>query len=196
MPRESGSRARSQQVTQLLSGSPCAPDRSPKPRGDPGPEVGWRGRDGEGRADTERRGRRSPGAARGVRGGLPAGHRGESGRPPAVPAPVLLHGAAQPALQRELESRSAPRSASHSAAHASAARRRPAGAGHAAVPAGSARPDTAARHGRRAESAGRAPRRCEKGGGEVAGRERSGPRGAGEGGKEGTCGTGREGRGR
>ncbi|KAM6252938.1 uncharacterized protein LJ264_008846 [Porphyrio hochstetteri] len=53
--------------------------------------------------------------------------------PPSRARVPVLHGAAQPALQRELESRSAPRSASHSAAHASAARRRPAGAGRAAT---------------------------------------------------------------
>ncbi|KAM8984021.1 uncharacterized protein PRD47_000106 [Ara ararauna] len=79
--------------------------------------------------------------------------------PPSRARVPVLHGAAQPALQRELESRSAPRSASHSAAHASAARRWPAGAGHAAAAAatalrsGSGRtPREAAGGGRRAES--------------------------------------------
>ncbi|XP_061863825.1 uncharacterized protein LOC133626777 [Colius striatus] len=73
-------------------------------------------------------------AAMGGCGGVGRAARRERAPPSRARAPVL-HGAAQPALQRELESRSAPRSASHSAAHASAARRRPAAAGHAAAAA-------------------------------------------------------------
>lgn len=92
-----------------------------------------------------------PGGRAGVAGHPLSGHGGDEERswaggvvfvgraarreraPPSRAHVPVLHGAAQPALQRELESLSTPRSASQSAAHANAGRRRPAGAGYAAT---------------------------------------------------------------
>lgn len=182
-----------------LGSSPGAPDRSPKPRGDPGPEVGWRGRDGGGRADTERRGRRAPGAARGVRGGCGPVTAARAGAPQPCPprccCMALLslpcRGSSSPALRL-----AAPLTPPHTPAQRGGGRReRDTQPSPRAAPGRTARQDTGG--GRRAPGEPREGAR--KGGERWRGGRGAGPAGRGSGGgggKEGTCGTGREGRGR